>query len=237
MNMQTILGNHYMQNLLDFIFPQLCLGCSEYSDNKLNICDACEKKIQKIKLPYCLYCMSHMDRSIKCEQCKSKTIALFSYATYDDPIREIIIQFKFKGITSPAQIFAKRIYEQYHELLKQYNADCLVPIPLYKYRENNRGYNQASILAHEFSKLSQIDVNKELIHRIKKRKPQAKLQIAERNKNIQSVFQVNSSDSQVLRCILVDDVVTTGNTVLEATKELEQFGHKVVAVISIAHAF
>ncbi len=188
-------------------------------------------------MPYCLHCMRQMDDSITCQNCKNKTIALYSYANYEDPIREIIIQFKFKGITSPAKIFAKRIYLEYSKLIKQHNADFLVPIPLYKYRENNRGYNQASILAHEISKLSNIIVNDGLIIRVKKRKPQSKVPIIEREKNIESVFQVNTTADEETRCILIDDVVTTGNTVLEATKELEQSGYKVVAVISIAHAF
>ncbi len=235
--MHTLIGNRYIQNLLDFIFPQLCLGCSEYCNNISQICQACEKKVLQLTLPYCLHCMSQMDKNITCQKCKKNTIALYSYANYEDPIREIIIQFKFKGIIAPAKIFAKRIYQEYSKLIKQHKADFLVPIPLYKYRENSRGYNQASILAHELSKLSDIVVHDDLIFRIKKRKPQSKLPIIERKKNIESVFQINTNADEKTHCILVDDVVTTGNTVLEATKELEQSGYKVVAVISIAHAF
>ncbi len=235
--MAAILENKYIQNLLDFIFPHLCLGCGVYCDNEKNICTNCENKIEKIKLPYCLHCMNYMHDEISCEICADKTFALYSYANYADPIREIIIEFKFKGITFPAEIFAKRIYSLYADLLKEYNADYLIPIPLHKSRENTRGYNQASLLAKEIEKLSDIKVNENILYRVKKRKPQAKLVVADRKKNIDSVFKVEKNTTELIKCIIVDDVVTTGSTVFEAAKELENSGYKVAAVISIAHAF
>ena len=235
--MRTLLNNSYIQNVIDFIFPQLCLGCAEYCDTISKICSNCEKNIQKITLPYCLYCMNPIYNKISCKKCKINALTLYSYANYGDPTREIIIQFKFKGITSPAKIFAKRIYDQYHILLKKHQADYLVPIPLFPYRENTRGYNQASIFANELSNLFKVEVNEDILERVKKRKPQAKLAINDRKKNIQDVFQVNENVLETKRCIIVDDVVTTGNTVLEAIKVLEQSNYKVVAVISIAHAF
>ncbi len=235
--METILENKYIQNLLDFIFPQLCLGCGAYCENEKNICTNCENKIEEIKLPYCLHCMNYMHDEISCEICADKTFALYSYTNYADPIREIIIQFKFRGITLPAEIFAKRIYALYANLLKKYNADYLIPIPLHKSRENARGYNQASLFANEIEKLSGIKVNETILYRIKKRKPQAKLAVSERKKNIDSVFSVETGTTELKKCIIIDDVVTTGSTVFEAAKELENSGYKVVAVISIAHAF
>ncbi len=232
-----ILENEYIQNLLDFIFPKLCLGCGEYCENDKDICGNCERRFQLIKLPYCLHCMNYMNDEIVCEICSDKTFALYSYANYADPIREIIIQFKFKGITTPADLFAKRIYALYANLLEKYNADFLVPIPLHNSRENKRGYNQASVLAKKLGELSSIELNESLIFRTTKRKPQARLAVSERKKNIDSVFQVEQKADEKYKCILIDDVVTTGNTVFEAAKELENSGYRVVAVVSIAHAF
>ena len=93
--MQMFHENKYIQNLLDFIFPQLCLGCGEYCDNDQSICAACENKMSLIKMPYCLHCMTYMSDEIICGICTDKTFALYSYADYANPIREIIIQFKF----------------------------------------------------------------------------------------------------------------------------------------------
>ena len=51
------------------------------------------------------------------------------------------------------------------------------------------------------------------------------------------MFSVETGTTELKKCIIIDDVVTTGSTVFEAAKELENSGYKVVAVISIAHAF
>ncbi len=235
--MKAILQNKYIQNLIEFIFPHLCLGCGAYSENEKVVCDACEKNIELIQLPYCLRCFSSISEDIRCFTCKDDTLPLLSYADYTGPMREIIIQYKFKGITSPSQIFAERIYKMYSELLHETDADFLVPIPLHRSREAERGYNQASIFATEISKHLNVPLNEDIITRIKKRKHQAKLAIADREKNIQSVFHVEEITEDEINCIVVDDVVTTGSTVVEATKVLEESGYKVVAVVSIAHAF
>ena len=235
--MKELLHNQYIQSLLEFIYPNLCLGCGSYVDDEAQICAQCEKRIEKIKLPYCLHCMQYMENDIVCSFCDSDSFPLFSYANYGGAIREIIIQYKFKNITTPAEIFAKRLYEFYGNLLLKFEADFLIPIPLHKSRESTRGYNQAFLLADCLSRELSIPVDDSILVRDKKRKPQAKLTIAERIDNIHSVFSVIEKSESEQRCILVDDVVTTGNTVFEATKELEHAGYKVVAVVSIAHAF
>lgn len=235
--MLELFKNQYVQSVLDFIYPNLCLGCGDYLESEKQICSHCEKKIEVIKLPYCLHCMHYMENKTTCSSCKSNSYPLFSYATYESPMREIIIEYKFRDITSIASDIAQRISDQFEPLVRELKADMLIPIPLHKSRESSRGYNQALILANELNKRMNIPVHEDILHRVKKRKPQAKLSTPERQKNIESVFQVESLAPCELTCILVDDVVTTGSTVFEATKELNEHGYKVVAVISIAHAF
>ena len=112
-----------------------------------------------------------------------------------------------------------------------------MPVPLYPSREHYRGYNQAAILADELAHRLDFEVRRDLLARVKQRKPQAKLDVRHRVRNIKDVFEViRPPDDNVKDLILVDDVVTSGSTVLEAKRTLENAGFKVKAVVSIAHA-
>jgi len=111
----------------------------------------------------------------------------------------------------------------------------LVPIPLHPDRENQRGYNQAFIIAEKLTVLSEIKVSTELIYRTKKRKPQSKMDLKNRSKNIEGVFEADDDYKTCERILLIDDVVTTGSTVKEAKKILEKAGHNVIGAAALAH--
>lgn len=150
-------------------------------------------------------------------------------------MQEIIIQFKFRGITLPAAQFAQLLYRQFQKQLESLGAELVIPMPLHPSRERFRGYNQAAVFAHQLAGLLDLPVRGDIIFRIKKRKPQAKLKLKKRAKNIKGAFAVFQDAQEEIKVILVDDVVTSGATAMEARKVLQRAGYNVVAVVSIAH--
>lgn len=228
--------NEYLRTAVDFIFPPLCLGCGSYTEHPYDICQNCLERIQVFKQPFCLNCFTFQESCIECAVCKQNGLLLFSFASYSPPLKDIIIEFKFKGITKTAKLFAEKIADQFGELIQSYQADCLIPVPLHASRQNMRGYNQADLFARQLASLLHIPINNDILSRTKKRKPQARLSLKERADNIKEVFALNESPESNKTCIIVDDVVTSGNTVLEAADTLRKGGHRVVAVLSIAHA-
>jgi len=181
-----------------------------------------------------LTCANLIERGWICETCQGKSLPLFAYGNYADPLKEIIINYKFRGITSLAGLFARLLAELFGEQIMATGAGLLIPIPLYSAREYYRGYNQAELLARELGCALGLEVDSSRLVRIRRRKPQAKLREAERAKNIKGVFKaVESSDEE--RVLIVDDVVTSGATVREATTVLRKAGYKVLGAIAIAH--
>ncbi len=73
------------------------------------------------------------------------------------------------------------------------------------------------------------------MYRHKRRRPQARLKREKRRANVAGVFTAVKGEKEIKRVLLVDDVVTTGATVLEAKKCLEQNGYTVVGIVAIAH--
>jgi ComF family protein len=233
--LEKISGQEWFAGLLDFVFPPLCLGCGEYHDDKSQICAVCLGQIEAYNYPLCLNCQAFVSNGVECPVCRAESVILFAYANYQPPLNEIIHQFKFKGITSPAHTFANLTYEKFKDLLCEIKADALLPIPLHQLRENRRGYNQAELYADELSKFMGIPVNSDILIRTKQGKEQARLPFQQRISNIKNVFAADPTERSIKSVILVDDVVTSGATVLEAKRVLKNSGREVAGIISIAH--
>jgi ComF family protein len=221
--------------ILDFIFPPLCLGCGEYTESPDSLCESCQNRVERYEFPLCLTCGSVISERNRCVDCADQSFLLFSYGNYRDPLKQVIIHFKFKGITTPALFVAREAFLRFGSSIQSLDCDGLVPIPLYASREYGRGYNQAKLYAERLSELLALPVFDDILWRVRKRKPQASLRAFQRAGNIKDVFVAEAGDTTAKRVILVDDVVTSGATVREAKRSLEVAGFVVPAVISMAH--
>jgi ComF family protein len=167
--------------------------------------------------------------------CQSDCIPFYSFGEYKEPLKNIIIELKFRGVTGPATEISEMLTGHFADLIVRLRADMLVPIPLYPTRQYRRGYNQAELFAEKLSMRLELPVEAGLIIRRHRRRPQANLTEQERRKNIKGVFEVVKHSDSGERVLLVDDVITSGLTMIEAVKELSHSGYKVVGALSIAH--
>jgi len=227
-----------LQGLIDFVYPPICSGCGIYCEDEESICVDCLKRIDWWDAPLSLTDISFRpDRESDVGQ--QDTFPLFAAGGYSDPLQQIIIRYKFQGVTSPALLIARRIVEEFGDKIGQLAPASLVPIPLHPSREYLRGYNQATLFAGELSKLLDMPVDTGLLVRVKKRKPQSKLGKSKRAANIKSVFALTPeavAPDRGERVILVDDVVTSGQTMFEARRVLAGAGCRVVGGIAMADA-
>jgi ComF family protein len=110
-----------------------------------------------------------------------------------------------------------------------FEGDIVLPVPLHRARERERGYNQAELIASELG----IRVASRLIRRRKKTITQTGLSRSERSKNLAAAFELRG-DAAARRIILVDDVFTTGATMNELSRLLKRGGAKRVEVLTFA---
>ena len=233
--MRALAEQEWLKGFFDFLFPPLCLGCGEYYEGQDSICEICFQNIEYFDYPFCLNCDSFIPKQTECPICLKDSSMLYAFAGYGPPLKDIIINFKFRGITSPAVTFARLIAAKFEKQLSDMNVQALVPIPLHAARKNHRGYNQAELLSRELSIITNLELADNILYRHKRRRPQSKLELRERSGNVAGVFSVIEGDNDIRRIILVDDVVTSGATVLEAKKCLEQNGYEVAGIVAIAH--
>lgn len=113
----------------------------------------------------------------------------------------------------------------------------ILPIPLSLKRHKKRGYNQVAKIVQQALKHSpQIEVNNKVLYRKFDTKPQTTLKRIERLTNVANAFGVRDpADLVGKNIIIIDDVATTGATLLEAQKSLEQCGIKNITLLALAH--
>jgi ComF family protein len=156
---------------------------------------------------------------------------------YDGPLREAIHRWKYQGETTLTPIFGKWMAEGLNRYWGMDAFDILIPVPLYRKRLKERGFNQALLLVKELTHRSGIPYRKRILQKWKPTLPQIHLSGAEREKGVKGSFQLVGAETLKGKSILlVDDVYTTGATVNECSKVLLAGGAERVDVLSLAHA-
>lgn len=115
----------------------------------------------------------------------------------------------------------------------------LVPIPLSSKREHTRGYNQVTIVAEEaLTSFPHIQLVKNILKKQRNTVPQTSLSKVERSENLHGAFVIPEAAKTTLRgahILLLDDVTTTGTTLLEAKAMLLSHHPASVLCIALAH--
>jgi len=227
-----------LEAVQDFVYPSSCLVCGAYvgSAGKL-ICPACWDKIDVYDHLFCANCLGVITDKFECMRCSPEdTLPLLAYGHFGDPLGEIIRYFKHRGFSRLGPRLAGRLLDKHADLLKKLSADVIIPIPLHSYRLKLRGFNQAEILADIFGERQNIPVDKKLLRKIKNTRDQKTLDHDSREDNIRGAYGVFGQLTKNKKIMLVDDVVTTGATMREARKVLNEAGGKVVMAAVIATA-
>ncbi len=189
----------------DFLFVRrgICLFCKEEETWGDVLCPDCLQRLEPHGGEY------SYDGQHAC------SIAYF----YNRFLQDIFRAFKFHEETEMAepmgQLLAKFVREK--QLL---DYTCIVPVPMHPAATKRRGYNQVRLLAEELSRHTGLPVAEHLI-KTRHTKEQNKLDRIQREKNLRNAFCVRKPHSlKGTRILLLDDFVTTGNTMKYATRAL-----------------
>lgn len=179
----------------------------------------------------------------ECEMQGKHITTLLNYR--DRIIEDLIRSLKYDGSAHAADLCARVLADFLREEIASARAFSarailLVPVPLHKNRRRERGFNQIEIvlkrLPQEFrdGTLATLAIN--ALSRTRITAQQTRLSRAERIKNVEGAFQVsNESNLRDTHIFLIDDVVTTGATLANAARPLEDLGAS-VTLIALARA-
>jgi ComF family protein len=97
----------------------------------------------------------------------------------------------------------------------------VVPIPMHKIKEKQRGYNQAELISRSFARQIGYRHQPNALIRIRETQPQFELSLNDRAKNLESAFSLAPNFKTNQPILLVDDIFTTGATLRTAVKLLK----------------
>ncbi|WP_290905751.1 ComF family protein [Aquabacterium sp.] len=154
---------------------------------------------------------------------------------YVPPWRHLITQFKFgqwPALGTPlSAMLAQAVRQQPHPV------DLVLPVPVSAERLRERGYNQAWVLARHTARSLRLPSRPDVLLRVTQHRRLKDLDLAERRRAIQGAFSLTARGAQAVagkRVALVDDVLTTGATLDEASLVLREAGALGVSVWVLA---
>ncbi len=215
--------------LLDFFFPKRCLVCGKYGKF---LCLRCQKYIRYFDRQVCAYCRQPSLSGFTHPGCRHFTPldGLFVLAYYEGVIRETVRVIKYNSLYAAIPEVAQLLLLKFPH---KFAFDYLVPIPLSRARQRERGFNQAEKLARSLP----FPVAPVLI-RTRNTLPQFDLQVGERQKNVSGAFSLNpqlvEKDLRGFRFCLIDDVITTGSTLVESARVLKKAGATKILAVCLA---
>lgn len=176
-----------------------------------------------------------------CGQClqqpplRTRTVSAFHYRF---PVQQMITGFKFQAhfFYLPPLLQALHV-----AILKHYIndtlPDALLAVPLHRKRQQQRGFNQAQLIAHYLQKKLAIPLLSYAVIRQLNTAAQAQLSAHERHQNLQAAFRIRKPEQiQNKHIAIIDDVITTGSTVEKLADLLLRQGAKRVDALSLARA-
>ena len=213
-----------------------CIVCdSELGEDRLDgLCDKCELKRNT---QFCDTCGRYLySLSTYCNDCKKLKRGFdISRASIvmEGQAHKIIHDFKYGGAKWLAPYLAEYMLDSL--MRERWDIDLIIPVPLFKKRERERGFNQSALLAREISNRLNIECAEGVLIRKSETSYLARMTRAERAKIIKGAFEV--TDKSVVKgksTLLVDDVLTTGSTADECATVLKKAKAERVYIIAFA---
>ncbi len=215
-----------------WLLPGDCLLCHERDPADELVCPVCRSRWHRIPDPLCDRCGQPLDRDTVCRLCPEWPEGfghVRSAVWLESRARRAVHLLKYDGWWRLADVMARPMVG----LASLEPGAVLIPVPLGRARERTRGYNQSAKLAMAVARRAGLSVDDRCLVRSRETPTQTRLTPEERAANLRSAFRAMSPPAHA---VLVDDVFTTGATLVSAAAALLHGGAGRVSAVTFARA-
>lgn len=194
-----------IKKITEWLLPYSCILCGNTSTREQDLCQPC-----------------YLDLPIATN---SSADNIYSLLIYQPPITRLILELKFNQALVHARVLGELLAERIQTVWYKNSPlpEVIIPVPLHAGRLKERGFNQALEIARPISKSLNIPIDAYSCLRTKSTFAQATLGAKTRQQNIKQAFTI-IKNLHFKHIAVVDDLITTGNTINEFCKTLKQFG-------------
>jgi ComF family protein len=199
-------------NLLNLFFPKVCLGCQNHlTDNELHICTQCRHQLPLTNFHFDSSNAVHkmMYGRVKLEQ----ATALLHFSK-KGIVQQLMHNLKYRNHEVIGQFLGEWLGEELKHSEAYKAIDVVVPVPLHKTRQKQRGYNQVDKFGKALATALNADYNSDTLIKISATKTQVFKDRLKRSSNSEANFTISNQDTlKHKHVLLVDDIITTGATI------------------------
>lgn len=218
---------------LDLFFPPACGGCGKIGSRW---CGDCQQRVKILDGILCEICGLPLQKAGICDSCvadKPHFRVLRAWAVFQNPLQTALHKLKYRRDMSMGDSLASQMVSFVQGL--NWPIDIIVPIPLGKQRQKERGYNQVGMIAMPLAMALGVKYAPNELARRKETRSQVGLTKAERRENVREAFQAGTRVNGKT-VLVMDDVSTTGSTLSSSADALLLAGAKDVYALTVARA-
>ena len=223
--------------VLDLVFPALCPVCQVIldADRRDPLCGRCWCSITRLGPPGCDVCGAASPTVVSftgSQRVEHGREGARAAAIYEGALREALHAFKFSRKRALARPLGDLALEQCAASLPE-GIEAVIPVPLARERERERGFNQALLLARRIAGRLELPTRPRWLVRVRATRPQSDLSAAERRANVRGAFRASRRVAG-RHVVVVDDILTTGATLEACARALRAAGARRVGVLTVA---
>lgn len=223
-----------LQSVYQVVFPPVCLSCERFLlETPLKICPECSSTMKRVNAADSLYL--EMQQRLCGEGLVDELVSAF-YFEQEGGVQTLIHRLKYEDMPLIGIELGRYVAVALAGLMHAVPDAVVVPVPLHRAKLRERGYNQSDYIARGISNLTGLPVHARLLRRRRFTATQTRLNREERRANVRDAFEVNRAITPHAAFILVDDVITTGATILECARVLRQHSAARIYAASVALA-
>lgn len=226
----------FWHRLLDLISPRLCVVCGQrLTVSEEAICSKCNLHLPRTGFQQDPY-ENEMTKLFWHQIPIERATALIYYEAHAETAN-ILYELKYKNHPEIGEVMGRLMAKELQPSGFFDGIDGIVPIPLAKKRQRQRGYNQSMEIARGISEMTSLHIYNKVVRRNAFEGSQTNKGRWERNENVEGVFELKDASAiQGKHLLIVDDVVTTGATVISCAKELCKAGNVKISVLALGFA-
>ncbi|MBN1449107.1 MAG: ComF family protein [Bacteroidetes bacterium] len=225
-----------IQAILDILYPPLCLGCERRIHVRDVLCAHCLLELH----PYPQSSAQSLQHLASLHHVCDALMMSVGYEYEDDGVLEHCIRaMKYRQLHAVGEWLGRLLGERLLQTPILEGNPVLVPVPLHRVKRMERGYNQAAYLARGVASECGLELQEHLLRRVRYTTSlsASKMKQDERKEHIRAAFAVDPVRIRIVAgrpILLVDDLITTGATMGECVRVLNDAGFPEVRLLALA---